>query len=281
MKKGVDHIGVSVGALIFNDNDEILLCKRSQLATNERGSWEAPGGGVDFGETRETAIKREMQEELGVDIEIIKILHVSDELLEADKQHWVPTTYIAKVTKGQTPKIMEPHKCDGIGWFALDQLPEPLSMITQMDIEEYRKQKNIQQPIGVCLIVLNKEQNKVLLGKRINSFGAGSYGLPGGRVELNESLADCGKRELFEETGLITTSLDYVGVVRELQGDYHFTHFVFSCKKYTGKLQTMEPEKSEKWQWFNLDKLPAPILGGHQAGLALLLNPKERIKDLL
>ena len=59
MKKGIDYIGVSVGALIFNDKGELFLGKRSQQATNEKGSWEAPGGGVDFGETREQAIRRE------------------------------------------------------------------------------------------------------------------------------------------------------------------------------------------------------------------------------
>lgn len=282
MKKGRDYIGVSVGALIFNDNGEILLCKRSQLATNERGSWEAPGGGVEFGETREAAIKREMKEELGIDIEVLEVLHVSDELLEKDKQHWVPTTYITKIIAGQTPQIMEPHKCDEIGWFSLDKLPEPLSMITQIDVAAYKKKVASQnvEPLGVCIIVLNNK-NQVLLGKRKNAYKAGTYGVPGGRIELTESLVDCGKRELLEETGLQAVTMRYLGSVREFQKNYNFIHFVFVCKRFTGIVTTMEPEKCEKWEWYDLDKLPKQLLRGHLAAIELMINPKHKVKDLL
>lgn len=134
----MDYIGVSVGALIFNDKGEILLCKRSQLARNEKGSWEAPGGAVDFGEGRVAAIKREIKEELGVDIVIVRLLTVTEEILPKDKQHWLATTYVVKIKKGQTPKIMEPLKCDAIGWFPLTKLPRPLSMITKLDLGYYK-----------------------------------------------------------------------------------------------------------------------------------------------
>jgi len=64
MKAGIDYIGVSVGALLINDNGEILLQKRSQHVKNEKGKWEAPGGAVEFNERREDAIRREIKEEL-------------------------------------------------------------------------------------------------------------------------------------------------------------------------------------------------------------------------
>ena len=119
------------------------MAKEASWQQMKKSSWEAPGGGVDFGETREQAIKREMKEELGVEIEILEVLHVTDEIIEKEKQHWVPTTYIAKIKDGQKPQIMEPHKCDAIGWFSLDNLPKPLSMITTIDIQAYKdKNKN-------------------------------------------------------------------------------------------------------------------------------------------
>lgn len=141
MKLGVDFIGVSVGALIFNDKGEMFLNKRSSQARNERGCWEAPGGAVRFGESREVAIKREIKEEFGVDIEIIKLLQTADEILPEEKQHWVATSYIAKIKKGQTPKILEPEKCEDIGWFSLDDLPKPLSYITQLDIKALKQSR--------------------------------------------------------------------------------------------------------------------------------------------
>lgn len=136
MKKGVDFIGVSVGAFILNEKGELFLSKRSQQARNERGKWEAPGGAVDFGERREDAIVREVKEEFGVDADVTGVLQVADEILPEYKQHWVATTFLMKIKDG-SPRIMEPDKCDEIGWFSFDNLPSPMSMITQMDIDCY------------------------------------------------------------------------------------------------------------------------------------------------
>jgi len=138
MKKGIDYIGVSVGALIINDKSEILLNKRSKNTRNEQGSWEAPGGAVDFWEKREDAIRREVKEEFDIDIKIIATLQTSDEILPKYRQHWVATTYIAKIKNGQKPKIMEPNKCDGIDWFPLNNLPSPVSYITRLDLQAYK-----------------------------------------------------------------------------------------------------------------------------------------------
>lgn len=139
MKAGINYIGVSVGATIINKKGEILLLKRSQNAKNEKGKWEAPGGAVDFWEKREDAIKREMKEELDVNIEIIELLQVVDEFLPKDKQHWVGTSYLVKIKGKRKPRIMEPNKHDEIGWFSLDNLPSPMSWVTNSDINCYKK----------------------------------------------------------------------------------------------------------------------------------------------
>jgi len=141
MKRGVDYIGVAVGAMILNDKGEVLLCKRSQNTNNERGCWEVPGGAVEFGETLQDAIKREIQEELGVELDLLEQFPAANHIIPSDKQHWVPTTFLARLKPGNTPKIMEPEKCDGIDWFSLDHLPSPLSLITQYDVEYYKKRK--------------------------------------------------------------------------------------------------------------------------------------------
>ena len=110
--------------------------------------------------------------------------------------------------------------------------------------------------IGTALIVLN-ENNQVLLGKRKNNVRAGNYGLPGGRIEKGEKLLDCAKRELKEETNLEAVEIEFLVAVKEwqLDQDHDFVHFVFLCKKYGGDLKTMEPDKCEDWEWFDLDKV--------------------------
>ncbi len=139
MKKGIDYIGVSVGALITNKKGEIFLSKRSKCTRNQQGCWETPGGAVDFGEKREDAIKREMREEFGIDIKVIKPLQTVDEILLKEKQHWVATIYLARIKGNKKPRIMEPQKCDAIGWFSLNGLPSPLSYVTTLDTQAYRE----------------------------------------------------------------------------------------------------------------------------------------------
>jgi mutator protein MutT len=139
MKPGRDYIGVGVGAMIFNDKGEMLLCKRGQAAKNERGCWECPGGSIEFGETMAEAIKREIKEELGVDIRLEYQLRAIDHLIPAEKQHWVTSPFVAKIVAGQSPTILEPHKCEQIGWFPLTALPKPLSIATQLNLVDYRE----------------------------------------------------------------------------------------------------------------------------------------------
>lgn len=56
MQKGKDFIGVGVGAIILNENNEILLLLRERPP--EAGCWSIPGGKVDLFETIEDSIKR-------------------------------------------------------------------------------------------------------------------------------------------------------------------------------------------------------------------------------
>lgn len=143
MKAGVDFIGVSVGAMIVNDQGKLLLCKRSRTARNEQGQWEIPGGEVEFGEKLTDAIHREMGEELDIDIELIKQLPAADHIIPAEHQHWVPTTFLAKLKGSRQPRIMEKDKCDEVGWFSFAVLPKPLTIITKIDVAWYKKNKKI------------------------------------------------------------------------------------------------------------------------------------------
>lgn len=139
MKAGIDYIGVAVGLFIVNAEGKVFLTKRSKFATNERGTWEIPGGKVDFGETLQAAAKREAKEEYDIDIELIEQFPAQNHLLPEEKQHWVPTCFLARIVGNKEPKIMESHKCDEIGWYHFNKLPQPLSIITAIDINHYNE----------------------------------------------------------------------------------------------------------------------------------------------
>jgi mutator protein MutT len=134
-KAGVDYIGVGVGALIVDGQGRFLVGLRGPLSKNERGTWEIPGGAVQFGETFPAALQREIKEEIGVEIEVGEMLHVCNHLVPAEKQHWVSPTFVARITAGE-PQILEPGKCDGLRWVTVAEARQlPLSIVTTEDIK--------------------------------------------------------------------------------------------------------------------------------------------------
>lgn len=124
------------------------------------------------------------------------------------------------------------------------------------------------QPIGACAIIINT-QNQILLGKRKNSYKAGMYGLPGGRIEVNESVTTAIAREVEEETGIKGVKFTFVGVVRENQGTYDFIHFIFSAHITNQEPLLCEPDKCEGWEWIDSAEDLKKVLPGHAAGIEL------------
>ena len=142
MKRGVDYIGVGVGAIMVDDKGRLFLARRGPLAKNERGLWEFPGGSVEFCEKLADALKREMREEYGLEIEVRRLLDVADHILPDEGQHWVSPTYVCAITSGE-PQILEPGKCTDIGWFDPAAVPSDLTIITREKLRHYLQRINM------------------------------------------------------------------------------------------------------------------------------------------
>jgi 8-oxo-dGTP diphosphatase len=135
MQKGKDYIGVGTGAFILKEpGPQLLLVKR--VKQPEAGTWSIPGGALEFGETFEAAIKREVKEETGLDVEIVKLLRVTDHILPEEGLHWVTPAFLCKITDGEA-RNLEPKKHSDIAWFPLDALPEELTMTTTLALGSY------------------------------------------------------------------------------------------------------------------------------------------------
>lgn len=113
--------------------------------------------------------------------------------------------------------------------------------------------------IGIGVIVI--KDNKVLMGKRKNSHGEGSWSFPGGHLELNESIEDCAEREVMEETGIRIKNLrmgPFTNDIFEKEEKHYVTLFVVS-EHDSGENRLMEPHKCEGWEWFEWSNLPTPL----------------------
>ena len=127
LRRGVDFIGVTVCFVVHDGNGNILLQKRGQGARDERGNWDIGGGAVEFGETLDEAVRREIREELLVDPVSVEFLAA----YEAHRDnsgvltHWIALLHAVKVDPKKV-RIGEPEKIEQIDWFTSDTLPSPL-----------------------------------------------------------------------------------------------------------------------------------------------------------
>ncbi|HLK18276.1 MAG TPA: NUDIX hydrolase [Bryobacteraceae bacterium] len=91
-----------MGALIF-EGRKILLVERAKEPL--KGYWSLPGGIVEAGEKLETAIRREVLEETGLDIEPVALFEIFERIMpDAEgrpEYHYVLMDYLCRVTGGQ------------------------------------------------------------------------------------------------------------------------------------------------------------------------------------
>ena len=108
--------------------------------------------------------------------------------------------------------------------------------------------------------IVQNEDGHVLLVKRSDN---GKWVMPAGSIELEESIYDCVKREVFEESGLIVESAQAIAIYSDPKysfvtsyGDpYQMFSMVFVVEKWSGDLQKQTDETVDAG-FFPLDNLP-------------------------
>jgi len=95
-----------VGLIIYNDNGEILLIQCPKWGDY----WHIPGGHIEIGETGEQALKREIMEETGLEIDDIEFIGWQDAIEPKGyfkKKHFVFLDYCARMSGGKITKSNE------------------------------------------------------------------------------------------------------------------------------------------------------------------------------
>ena len=102
----------------------VLLARRGAGARDEPGSWDTGAGALEYGESFESAVAREVREEYTAEVLAIDTVGVRNILRADPVSHWVAVVFAVEVDPARVA-IGEPHKFDELGWFAPDALPSP------------------------------------------------------------------------------------------------------------------------------------------------------------
>jgi len=111
--------------------------------------------------------------------------------------------------------------------------------------------------VGVGILVIHKDA--ILLGKRLSSLGKNTWGPPGGHLEHGETLEQCTKRELVEETGLTAKNISRGGWTSNIIQKRHYITLWAHVNSFSGIPTACEADKCASWKWFSLDNLPSPL----------------------
>ena len=122
-----NDVGVGTSLIVFNHAHEVLLLKRK--GSHASGTWGAPGGWLERSDDSTTdAAIRELKEEMGLVVKpenVYRLSWTTQDHPEAGIRS-VTLSNCTLYTGSQQPAILEPDKCEEIGWFKLDKLPSPI-----------------------------------------------------------------------------------------------------------------------------------------------------------
>ena len=123
-------IPISVAALMVRDN-RVFLGKRRDGSM--RGFWELPGGKCELGETPEEALRRELREELDLEVEVDRRC-VSVRFFHRGKERELQVFRVHETNQAWTPPVELPEHTE-TGWFSTRELANMKATLVDSDRE--------------------------------------------------------------------------------------------------------------------------------------------------
>lgn len=275
-ESAVSKIKVSVGVIIQDADNKILLGKRKNVIGE--GTWGLPGGHIKIGESIFECAKREVYDEVGVDLINFELVEVSEMVKTGSDFQLVEIGYKSKKWEGIV-ELKEHKYCSEWGFFPLDKLPGEIFEPHKAIVEKVAKQHlNIDTDtqkdpslfdfihphfkVAVQTFVINKA-GQLLMGLRCDPENKGYWAVPGGHLDVGDTLEECALRELREETGITAyQALQFAYVEQPINiSNMHYFHFGYLVNEFdeSQPLINGEPEDIERWEWFDLKNIPPKI----------------------
>jgi 8-oxo-dGTP diphosphatase len=121
--------------VVVVDGDKILLVKRGRPP--HQGEWALPGGFVEYGETVESAAKREVQEETGIAIDLSAILGIYSDPERDPRGHTVSIVFVGKMVGGQ---LQGRDDAADARWYEINDLrEEQLAFDHETIVQDFRQ----------------------------------------------------------------------------------------------------------------------------------------------
>ncbi|MBI3963760.1 MAG: NUDIX domain-containing protein [Candidatus Kerfeldbacteria bacterium] len=141
--------------LIFKD-DKVLLGQR--LGNDgAMGMYAVPGGHLEHLESLVACAQREVTEEADIDIDNIQFVGV------ANIRHFAPRHHVIVLLKANwksgEPRVCEPDKCSGWGWYGLDALPRPLTPATESVMRAIHSGQQLFDGVPSVPVTRNRSRN--------------------------------------------------------------------------------------------------------------------------
>lgn len=116
---------------------------------------------------------------------------------------------------------------------------------------------NVRVGVGVFIF----KDGKFLVLQRKGAHGAGTWSVPGGHLEAQESFQETAQREVREETGVEITNVRFGGVTNDIfeAEDKHYVTIWMLSDWASGEPTITEPDKCINLRWLTFDELPTPL----------------------
>ena len=117
-----------VGVAVILVKENMVLCGKRKA--HGSGTWGFVGGHLEFGESIEDCARREVREEVGVEIDHISQAAFTNDIFADAGRQYVTLYVTARIMSGEV-QLMEPENFEEWQWFSWDKLPKPLFLPVQ------------------------------------------------------------------------------------------------------------------------------------------------------